>query len=76
MSGKDLDFIAKKIGLPPGKAALDILKKERLSVVAVYFAISSNDVDYIMKNPLQVICADGIIGSHPHLRTMVPSHVY
>ena len=69
MSGKDLDFIAKKIGLPPGKAALDILKKEGPSVVAVYFAISSDDVAYIMKSPLQVICTDGIIGSHPHPRT-------
>ena len=69
MSGKDLDFIAKKIGLPPGKAALDILKKEGPSVVAVYFALSSDDVTYIMKSPLQVICTDGITGSHPHPRT-------
>lgn len=69
MSGKDLDFIAKKIGLPPGKTALEILKKEGPSVVAVYFAISSDDVAYIMKSPLQVICTDGIIGSHPHPRT-------
>ena len=69
MSGKDLDFISKKIGLPPGKAALDLLKKEGPSVVAVYFAISPDDVSYIMKSPLQVICTDGIIGSHPHPRT-------
>ncbi len=69
MSGKNLDFIAKKIGLPPGEAALDLLKKEGPSVVAVYFAISSDDVAYIMKSPLQVICTDGIIGSHPHPRT-------
>jgi N-acyl-D-amino-acid deacylase len=69
MSGKNLDFIAKKIGLPPGEAALGLLKKEGPSVVAVYFAISSDDVAYIMKSPLQVICTDGIIGSHPHPRT-------
>jgi len=69
MSGKNLDFIAKKIGLPPGEAALDLLKKEGPSVVAVYFAISSDDVAYIMKSPLQVICTDGIIGNHPHPRT-------
>lgn len=69
ISEKDLDFIAKKIGLPPGKAALDLLKKEGPSVVAVYFAISPDDVAYIMKSPLQVICTDGIIGSHPHPRT-------
>ena len=69
MSGKDLDFLAKKIGLPPGEAALDLLKKEGPSVVAVYFAINSDDVAYIMKSPLQVFCTDGIIGSHPHPRT-------
>jgi len=69
MSGKDLDCIAKKIGLPPGEAALDLLKKEGPSVVAVYFAISPDDVAYIMKSPLQAICTDGIIGSHPHPRT-------
>ena len=69
MSGKDLGFIARKLGLPPGEAALDLLKKEGPSVVAVYFAISSDDVAYIMNSPLQVICTDGIIGSHPHPRT-------
>lgn len=69
MSGKNLDFIAKKIGLPPGEAALDLLKKEGPSVVAVYFAISPDDVAYIMKSPLQTICTDGIIGNHPHPRT-------
>jgi len=69
MSGKNLDFIAKKIGLLPGEAALELLKKEGPSVVAIYFAMSSDDVAYIMKSPLQVICTDGIIGSHPHPRT-------
>lgn len=69
MSGKDLDCIAKKIGLPPGDAVLDLLKKEGPSVVAVYFAISPDDVAYIMKSPLQAICTDGILGSHPHPRT-------
>jgi len=69
MSGKDLDFISKKVGLHPGKAALDLLTKEGPSVVAVYFAISPDDVAYIMKSSLQTICTDGIIGSHPHPRT-------
>ena len=69
MLGKNLDFIAKKIGLPSGKAALNLLKKEGPSVVAVYFSINPDDVAYIMKSPLQVICTDGIIGSHPHPRT-------
>jgi len=63
--GADTD----KIGLSPGKAALYLLKKEGPSVVAVYFAISLDDVAYIMKSPLQTICTDGIMGSHPHPRT-------
>ena len=67
--GKDLDFVAKKIGLPEGDTALYLLKKEGPSVVAVYFAISPDDVVYIMKSPLQAICTDGIIGNHPHPRT-------
>jgi len=69
MSGKNLDFIAEKIGLPPGEVALELLKKEGPSVVAIYFAMSADDVAYIMKSPLQVICTDGIVGTHPHPRT-------
>ena len=69
MSGKDLDYIAKKIQLTPGEAALELLKREGPSVVAVYFAINLDDVAYIMKSPLQTICTDGIMGSHPHPRT-------
>ncbi len=69
MSGKDLKYIAEKLELSPGEAALELLKKEGPSVLAVYFAISLDDVAYIMKSPLQTICTDGIVGSHPHPRT-------
>lgn len=69
MSGKDLKCIAEKLELPPGEAALELLKNEGPSVLAVYFAISLDDVAYIMKSPLQTICTDGIMGSHPHPRT-------
>ena len=69
MSGKSLDYIADKMDLPPAETALKMLKKEGPSVVAVYFAISLEDVAYIMQSPLQTICTDGIMGSHPHPRT-------
>ena len=69
MSGKDLQFIAHKLKLSPGEAALSLLQKEGPSVVAIYFAISLDDVAFIMKSPLQAICTDGIMGSHPHPRT-------
>ena len=76
MSGKDLDFIAKKSGLPPGKTAIDLLKEEEPSVVAAYFSISPDDVAYIIKSPLQVICTDGIVGVILTREPMVPSPVY
>jgi len=69
MSGKDLKYIAEKMQLSAGDAALYLLKKEGPSVLAVYFAISLDDVAYIMKSSLQTICTDGIMGSHPHPRT-------
>ena len=69
MSGKDLKYVAEKMKLSPGEAALELLKKEGPSVVAVYFSISLDDVAYIMKSPLQTICTDGIMGSQPHPRT-------
>jgi len=69
ISGKDLKYISEKIQLSPGEAALELLKREGPSVVAVYFAISLDDVAHIMKSPLQTICTDGIMGSHPHPRT-------
>jgi len=69
MSGKDLKYIAEKLELSPGEAALELLRKEGPSVVAIYFAISLDDVACIMKSPLQTICTDGIMGSHPHPRT-------
>lgn len=69
MAGKNLKTISEKINLEPGKTVLKILKVEDPSVLAVYFSISDRDVKTIMKNSLQTICTDGIIGSHPHPRT-------
>jgi len=69
MSGKDLKFIAEKVRLSPGETALELLKNEGPSVLAVYFAISLDDVSYIMKSKLQTVCTDGIMGRHPHPRT-------
>ena len=69
MLGKDISFISKKIELSPGEVVLYLLKKEGPSIVAIYFAISPDDVSYIMKSPLQVVCTDGIICNHPHPRT-------
>ena len=69
MTGKNLQFIASKMRMSPGEAALSLLQKEGPSVVAIYFAISLDDVAFIMKSSLQTICTDGIEGSHPHPRT-------
>lgn len=68
MSGNTLQYIADKIGMETGPAALSILKNEGPSVVAIYFSISEDDVNTIMKSPIQGVCTDGIIGQHPHPR--------
>lgn len=68
MSGKDLKYISEKMKLDPGVAALKILQVEGPSVVAIYFSISEEDVARVMKSPLQGICTDGIVGTHPHPR--------
>lgn len=68
MSGNNLQMISEKMGLSPGEAALKILAVEGPSVVAIYFSISDDDVTAIMQSPLQGICTDGIVGTHPHPR--------
>jgi N-acyl-D-amino-acid deacylase len=68
MAGNNLKYIAEKMNLEPGVAALRILQIEGPSVVAIYFSISEEDVARIMRSPLQGICTDGIIGPHPHPR--------
>ena len=68
MSGNDLKVISEKMNLEPGVATLKILQIEGPSVVAIYFSISEDDVNLVMKSPIQGICTDGIIGTHPHPR--------
>jgi N-acyl-D-amino-acid deacylase len=68
MAGKDLEYIAKKLDMHEEEVALKILHDEGPSVVAIYFSISDDDVERIMKHPLHGICTDGIIGDHPHPR--------
>lgn len=37
--------------------------------MAIYFAISLDDVVFVMKSLVQTICTEVIMGSHPHPRT-------
>jgi len=69
MEGKTLKYISDKLNLLPEKTVLRILQVEGPSVVAIYFQLSDEDVETVMKSPLQGICTDGIIGPHPHPRT-------
>ncbi len=69
MSGNNLEYISKKMGIESEHMALRILKMEGPSVVAIYFSISDEDVATAMKSPIQNICTDGIVGAHPHPRT-------
>jgi len=69
MVGKTLSYIAEKINLLPEEAVLKILQTEGPSVVVNFFSLDEKDVTKLMMCPLQTICTDGIIGSHPHPRT-------
>lgn len=59
--GKNLEQICEKTGLSSAETVIEILKEEKFGVVAIYFSISKDDLNCIMKDPLQGICTDGII---------------
>lgn len=68
MEGKNLQEIAEKLSQEPGDAALTMLQVEGPSVIAIYFSISEEDVETVMKSDLHCVCTDGIMGAHPHPR--------
>lgn len=68
MAGKSLAEISEKWNASPVDTALKMLQVEGPSVVAIYFSISEEDVETVMKSSLHCVCTDGIIGAHPHPR--------
>ncbi|MCI8506801.1 MAG: D-aminoacylase [Lachnospiraceae bacterium] len=74
MAGQTMDVISEKLGMEVAPAVLHILQHEGPSVIAIYFSISDEKVVDIMKTPYQVVCTDGIAGTHPHPRMYSTYH--
>lgn len=68
MAGKKMDAICEKLHMEVGEAVLHILQHEGPAVIAIYFSISEEDVQFVMQSPWHCVCTDGIIGAKPHPR--------
>jgi N-acyl-D-amino-acid deacylase len=59
LSGRTLEQIASMWGSTPAEAAVRLVQDEKGAVGAVYFSISEQDVDTIMRSPLVGVGSDG-----------------
>lgn len=66
--GKSLSQIGVLRGKDPIDATLDLLLEEDMSVGMVNFYGLEEHIEKILAHPLQNVCTDGILGSHPHPR--------
>lgn len=66
--GKNLLQIADALGKSVADAVMDILLEEQLAVSMVDFCMSEEDVERIMRHPLQMFCTDGLLAGTPHPR--------
>jgi N-acyl-D-amino-acid deacylase len=75
--GKSVAEYARSIGADPFETALDILIANNLEVIAVYFSMSDDDVEEVMKNPYGMVGTDGIYmrnkqKTHPRVAASFP----
>lgn len=68
LTGKTLERISGDRGSSSEQAVLDLLIEEELQVVAIYHAMSKEDVECAMTHFLQTVGSDGILGKFPHPR--------
>ncbi|MBA3671653.1 MAG: D-aminoacylase, partial [Gemmatimonadaceae bacterium] len=73
--GRRLDEIARSRGQDPVDALFDILIADRARTAAIYFSMSEDDVDYIMRQPWVSVgidagarAADSTVTERPHPR--------
>lgn len=67
-AGRTLAEAAEVWALPPAEAAFRIIHASRLGAVAIYHAMSIEDVQCAMCHPLHTAGSDGILGAFPHPR--------
>ena len=58
--GLTLTELGRHVGKSPAEAALDLLADEEGFVAAVHFAMSEEDVEYILNDPHTMIGSDGV----------------
>ncbi len=68
MIGKSMVEMGEMKGKDPLDASFDLLLEEEMSVGLVDFYGLEEHVETILAHPLQNVCTDGILGSHPHPR--------
>jgi N-acyl-D-amino-acid deacylase len=70
VEGKTLAQIAEQRGVPPERAALDLLARGNASIVS--FNMSERDIEHIMRQPFTMTSSDGALGlmteGQPHPR--------
>ncbi|SCM82130.1 D-aminoacylase (Aspartate, glutamate ETC) [uncultured Sporomusa sp.] len=75
--GKTVAEYARIIGQDPFDTALDLLVANELEAIAVYFSMSDDDVEEVMKNPYGMVGTDGIYmrnreKTHPRVAASFP----
>jgi N-acyl-D-amino-acid deacylase len=68
MEGKNLFELAEAADKPMVDAVCDLLVEEDLNVSMILFIADEDDVQAILKHPLQMPCTDGLLGGKPHPR--------
>jgi len=68
LEGKNLFELAETTDKPLIDAVCDLLIDEDLNVSMILFIAHEEDVQTIMKHPLQIACTDGLLGGKPHPR--------
>ena len=66
--GKSLAQVARLWSCTPEEAALEIIGRSRMGAIAIYHAMSPEDVELAMRHPLHTVGSDGVLGAFPHPR--------
>ncbi len=68
VEGRNLLELEEAMGRPLIDAVCDLLIEEDLNVSMILFIADEEDVQTILRHPLQIACTDGLLGGKPHPR--------